>query len=456
MVQTICQSETKKITKNEKRKTKVKEEEIVDENHEIVHLENFGWVTKIGSAIPAFQNRNYKLYFSGQLISLTGTWLQVVAQGWLVLKLTNSAYYLGLIAALSTLPSLFLTMFGGVIVDQFPKRRILILTQTSSMILAFVLGFLTVFKIITVWEIGIIAFLLGVVNAIDAPARQSFVPEIVNKEQLASAIALNSSMFNAARVIGPSLAGILIALIGTGGAFIVNGVSYIAVIIALLSMKINISFIRKKVNPIAAIKEGVRYSFSHPIIRTLMIIIGVCAVFGWSYSTILPIIAQNKFHVGAAGLGYLYAAIGLGAILGTIIIAIYSKMISPLLFIIGGNMLFASSLIAFTFVNTIHFALPLLFLAGFGLISQFAMINTTIQRLVKNELRGRVMSIYVLMFIGLSPIGNYEVGLLSDKVGTEIAIRIGASIVLLTGITVLFYWNRIIIAYSEYKRNEKQ
>ena len=215
------------------------EEDILHESQDISIGGNYSWVTRLKSAIPAFQNRNYKLYFFGQLISLTGTWLQVVAQGWLVLKLTNSAYYLGLIAALSTLPSLFLTMFGGVIVDQFPKRRILILTQTSSMILAFVLGFLTVFKIITVWEIGIIAFLLGVVNAIDAPARQSFVPEIVNKEQLASAIALNSSMFNAARVIGPSLAGILIALIGTGGAFIVNGVSYIAVIIALLSMKIN-------------------------------------------------------------------------------------------------------------------------------------------------------------------------------------------------------------------------
>jgi MFS family permease len=431
------------------------EDKQFDESHDISIVENFGWVTRLASAVPAFQNKNYKLYFSGQLISLTGTWIQIVAQGWLVLKLTNSAYYLGLIAALGTLPFLFLTMFGGVIVDQFSKKRILLLTQICSMILAFILGFLTVFKVITVWEIGIIAFLMGIVNAIDSPARQSFVPEIVTKDQLASAIALNSSMFNAARVIGPGLAGILIALIDTGGAFLVNAVSYIAVILALSSMKLNITSIKKKFNPIPDIIEGISYSFSHPVIRILMILIGISSIFGWSYSTIMPIIAQNRYHVGAAGLGYLYAAVGLGAVLGTIIIAVYSKKISSMLFILGGNMMFALSLIAFSFADTIHFALPLLFFAGYGLISQFAMVNTTIQRLVKNELRGRVMSIYVLMFMGLAPIGNYEIGLLSDKFGTALAIRIGAIIVLLAGIIVNLYWNKIMLAYAGYKRNEQ-
>ena len=430
------------------------EEDILHESQDISIGGNYSWVTRLKSAIPAFQNRNYKLYFFGQLISLTGTWLQVVAQGWLVLKLTDSAYYLGVIAALSSLPSLFLTIFGGVIVDQFPKKRILLLTQTSSMILAFVLGFLTVFKVITVWEIGIIAFLLGVVNAIDSPARQSFVPEIVTKEQLPSAIALNSSIFNAARVIGPGIAGILIALIDTGGAFIINGISYIAVLIALLSMKLNIPFKKKKINPFIAIKEGIAYSFSHPVIRTLMILIGVCSIFGWSYTTILPIIAQNKFHVGAEGLGYLYAAVGLGAVLGTIIIAVYSKRFSPLLFIVGGNMLFAICLLLFSFVNKIHFALPLLFVAGYGLISQFAMVNTTIQRLVKNELRGRVMSIYVLMFIGLSPLGSYQIGYLSEIIGTDIAIRISAIIVFSVGFTVFLYRRKILKAYAGFSRKK--
>jgi len=429
------------------------EEYILNESPELSMGEHAGWINGLLSAFPALQNRNYQLYFSGQLISLIGTWLQIVAQGWLVLQLTNSAFLIGLITALGTLPTLFLTLFGGVVVDQFPKRKILLFTQSSAMVLAFILGALTIFEVVTVWEIAVIAFLLGSVNAIDSPARQAFVSEMVSKEQLASAIALNSGIFNSARVIGPSIAGILIALIGTGGAFVVNGISYIAVIIALMAMRINFNPIRKKVNAIKAIREGLSYSFSHPIIRTLILFTGVSSIFGWSYTTIMPVIAKNEFHLGAAGLGYLYAATGLGSVLATVLIALFSKRISPLWFIVGGNSLFAISLILFTFTTTLSIALLLLFFAGLGLLSQFAMMNTVIQSLVKSELRGRVMSIYVFMFLGLTPFGNFEVGWLSEKVSSGFAIRLGAIIVFLFGIFVFLYRNKIRDGYEIYKKN---
>ncbi len=428
------------------------EEYLVSESPEISVGENTSWIKQVASAFPALQNRDYKAYFSGQLISLIGTWLQIVSQGWLVLQLTNSALQIGIIAALSTLPSLFLTLFGGVIVDQFPKKKILLATQTASMILAFTLGTLTLTGVVTVWMIGVCAFLLGIVTAIDSPARQAFISEIVTKEQLPSAIALNSGIFNAARVIGPSVAGVLIALIGTGGAFIVNGFSYIAVLIALLWMKVQFPTERRKLHAISAIKEGLSYSFTHPIIRTLIIFTGVSSVFGWSYTTVMPLIAQNTFHLGAAGLGYLYAASGLGSLLATLLIATFSKKISPEFFILGGSILFAISLILFSYTSHLLIGLILLFLTGLGLLSQFAMMNTVIQSLVSSELRGRVISIYILMFIGLTPVGNIAAGWMAEHVGTAITMRIGAIIILIFSTVVLYYRNKIRNAYQIYKK----
>jgi len=428
---------------------------IISESPEISVGENSGWVRNIAHSFPALQNRNYKLYFSGQLVSLIGTWLQVVAQGWLVLKLTNSAYLIGLTAALATLPSLLFTLLGGVIVDWFPKKKILLFTQGSAMVLAFILGGLTVAHIITIEEICVLAFLLGTVNAIDAPARQAFVPEMVNREELTSAIALNSGAFNTARVIGPGVAGLLIALVGTGGAFIINGLSYIAVIIALLKMNTPERPMQKKTDALKAIKQGFAYSFSHPVIRTLIVFTAVSSVFGWSYTTVMPLIAQNEFHAGAAGLGYLYAATGLGALMATFLIAGFAKRVAPIVFIAGGSMLFAVSLILFSYTTNFTLALVLLFFAGLGLLSQFAMMNTRIQSLVKSEFRGRVMSIYVFMFVGLSPLGNYEIGWLSEKEGTSFAIRLGAIIVFIFAFIVFMRRNRITEAFNKYQGQDQ-
>jgi MFS family permease len=425
---------------------------IVESNPEVPVGRGSVWITKMVHAFPAFQSTNYKLYFTGQLVSMIGTWMQIVAQSWLVLQLTDSVFLIGLVMALSTLPTLFFTLFGGVLVDRFPKKDILFFTQICAMSLAFLLGVLTIFGWITIWEIGVIAFLLGTVNAIDAPARQAFVSELVNKEQLPSAIALNSGVFNSARVIGPTVAGVMIAIIGTGGAFMLNALSYVAVLMAL--RKIHVPDIKPAYlpDPISAIKQGISYSVTHPIIRTLFIIIGIVSVFGWSYTTVLSIMAKNKFHVGAAGLGYLYAASGLGSLLATIVIALYSKKISPMYFIVGGTIIFSISIFLFSYTTNVNTASVLLFFSGFGLLSFASQSNTTIQTLVKSEFRGRVMSIYVLMFIGLTPLGNFQIGLVSEYMGTSFALRAGAVVVLVAGLIVFFLRNRIIEKYRGYQK----
>ncbi|MCL5071362.1 MAG: MFS transporter [Actinobacteria bacterium] len=428
------------------------EQYIYDESPELSVGEQKEWTKKIFKVFPALANRNYQFYFTGQLVSLIGTWLQIVAQGWLVLKLTNSAFLIGLVAAVAMLPTLLFSLFGGVIVDRFPKKKILIFTQISSMILAFSLGFLTVINIITLWEIIVLAFLLGVVNAIDAPARQAFVVEMVGKEDLPSAISLNSGIFNGARVIGPSLAGFLIAVFGVGGAFILNGISYVAVISALLIMKVTSIVHETHPNPFHAIKEGISYSVAHPIVRTLLIFAGVTSIFGWSYTTILPYITEHTFHMEATGLGYLYAASGIGSLVATVVISMFSKKINALVFILGGNTIFALGVILFSFTSNVLFALLFLFLAGFGLILQFSMMNTTIQTLIEDRYRGRVMSIYTIMFLGLAPLGNLEIGFLSEHFGTGFAIRFGAVITFLFGMLVYLYRNRIMKAYEKYKQ----
>lgn len=424
------------------------EELIYQESGEISIGEREGWTEKIIGAFPAFQSRNYQLYFTGQLVSLIGTWLQVVAEGWLVLQLTNSAFLIGLVAALAMLPSLLFSLIGGVIVDRFPKKNILLVTQYSAMILALIYGLLTVFHLINIYEIMILAFLLGTATAVDIPARQAFVVDLVGKEGISSAVALNSGMFNAARVVGPSIAGLLIAWVGSGGAFLLNGVSYVAAIFALYLMQVTSNSQTLHTDPFVAIKEGVRYAFSHPIIRLMLIFTGVVSIFGWSYSTLMPVIAKNSFGLNAAGLGYLYAATGLGALIGSILISALSKKISSFTFIIGGSLVFIASLFFFTLAKTVPFALFLLFFAGLGLLAQFATINTTVQHMVEDSMRGRVMSLYSLMFLGFSPLGNFEVGLLAEHFGSALAIQVGIGIVLLFTVYVFMQRDAMQKAYK--------
>lgn len=425
------------------------EEYLINESAEISVGERSDWSRKILSAFPALKSRNYFLYFIGQLVSLIGTWLQIVAEGWLIFELTHSAYYVGLDAAAATIPTLFLSLFGGVIVDKFPKKKILIFTQAASMVLAFLLGLLTVLRIVNVWQVITLAFLLGIVNAIDSPARQAYVVELVDdKKYLSSAIALNSGMFNAARVIGPTVAGLLIAAFGAGIAFLLNGISYIAVIIALNNIRTADTVINSNTHPLVAIKQGLSYAFSHPTIRLLIILSSVISIFGWSYGTLMPVIATNIFHLGASGLGYLYAIAGMGALLGAVFISSQGTKYNSLHVIISGNLLFSFCLFLFTFTSDIYLASALLFLVGFGLVAQFSTMNTVLQHAVEDKMRGRVMAIYTIAFIGLGPLGNLEIGWAAERFGTELAIRSSALIVLIFGSYLFFSRKKIISSFK--------
>ena len=417
------------------------EQYIIGESPELSSGESFGWFGKFLSVFPAFENRNFRLYFLGQLVSLIGTWLQIVAEGFLVFQMTRSAFMVGLVAAFATVPTLFFSLFGGVVVDRLPKRNILLFTQTASLFLALIYGLLVIFNLINIWEISLLAFLLGIVNALDAPARQAFVGEMVERKYLSSAIAMTAGTWNGARVIGPSVAGILIAVVGVGGAFIINGISYVAVIIALILMRlVAMKLPDSHPHPIEAIKDGLSYSFSHPIIKNLLIFSGIVSIFGWSFSTIMPVIAQNTFHVGAGGLGQLYSASGVGAFLATILVSAYGRKFSPFAFILFGNTMFAVSLVLFTMTTNFLLALLFLFFAGFGLLMTFPIINSTIQHLVEDKYRGRVLSIYTVTFLGFFPIGNFEIGLVSEHLGTSFAIRMGAAVIFIAGL--LLFLNR--------------
>lgn len=414
---------------------------------------NKGLSARLLAAFPAFESPDFRRYFPGQVVSMIGTWIQMVAQGWLVLEITGSAFDVGLAAAASTLPTLFLSLFGGVLVDRYPRRTILLWTQSAAMLLAFVLGIFAVTGTVTIWIILVLSFLLGCVNALNVPALQAFLSEIVEREQLASAIALNSAIYNGSRVIGPAIAGFLISATGTGVAFLINGVSFFAVILSLLSMKRPPAEADAKmaVHPLQAIREGLTYSWQHPLIRTIVLFIAVIAIFSWSYVTMLPVIAKRTFGLGASGLGYLYGMSGFGSVVGTLLVSIYSRRVDRLFFIAGGTIFFALALIAFTFTTTLSVALFFLFLGGFGLVAAVSTLSATIQSTVDDRYRGRVMSLYMMVFMGFMPIGNLEIGYLSEHFGTGMAIRTGCLVTIAAALVLVFSSSRIRRAYSRYQ-----
>lgn len=397
---------------------------------------------KFHKAFPAFKNPNFRIYFIGQFISQTGTWIQTVAHGWLVFKLTDSTFTIGLLAAFSCLPMLLFMLPGGLVVDRYSKKNLLLATQFLSMLLAFALAGITHAGFINLGIIAFTGFLAGLVNAVDSPAKQAFVSEIVSKDQLASAISLTSVIFNVSRIVGPIIAGILIMNTGAEGAFVTNGLSYLAVLIAIYLVKARFPQPKAtdKLNAISEIWKGLNFSFRHPLIRLLMLFTGLLNTFGWSYTILLPVIANQTFHSGVQGLSYMYVAIGLGAIGACCIIGIFSKRISPLTVIYIGSMLFSSSLAAFSFMTSIYPALLSLFFAGMGLLLQSAVTNSLIQNQTHKYLKGRVLSIYLLMQFGLSAVGNFQIGFVSEYLGTAIAIRIGALILAVTLLILPFVY----------------
>lgn len=367
--------------------------------------------------LRALRHRNYRLFFAGQLISLTGTWMQNVAQGWLVLRLTDSPALLGLTAAASSLPVLLLSLSAGTIADRVPKRRIMLITQSVALLLALTLAFLTLSGLVQVWHVLVLAMLLGVVNAFDAPARQAFTVEMVGREDLLNAIALNSSIFNGARTLGPAVAGVVVALIGEGPAFLLNGLSFMAVIFGLLQMRIVMPPKPARTRGGGELREGLRYIAEEPRVRLLLTQVAAMGLFAFVHIPLLPYFARDVLNAGASGLGWMSAANGLGALTASLILAQLGPEVGRGRLMQIASLLFSPAMIAFTFSRSLPLSMLLLALVGWSGVTTMALSNTLIQTIVPDSLRGRVMSVFTLFLMGLSPMGGMLAGLLAEGVG---------------------------------------
>ncbi len=388
----------------------------------------------------ALRHRNFQLFFGGQLISLIGTWMQTVAQSWLVYRLTGSGLLLGAVGFSSQIPVFLVAPIGGIVADRANRQKVVIATQTASMILAFILAGLTLSGKIQVWHVFVLAALLGVVNAFDLPGRQSFLVDMVGKEDLMNAIALNSSMFNGARVIGPAVAGILVARLGEGWCFFVNGISYIAVIVGLLMMNVHApARVSSHTSPREHIREGFDFVRRTAPIRSLCLLLGLVSAVGMPYSVLMPIFADRILHhggqelasligshdLGAVRLGLLMGASGVGALLGALTLAMRSGVKGLGRWVAVCCAGFGVSLILFAFSTSFWLSVFLLLPVGYFIMLQMACSNTLIQVMVPDVLRGRMMAVYSMMFMGMAPIGALLGGALSDRLGAPLTVAIG-------------------------------
>jgi MFS family permease len=401
-------------------------------------------------ALRAFRHRDYRLFFGGQLISLVGTWMQSVAQSWLVYRLTGSAALLGLVGFSSQIPVLLLAPIGGTVADRYPRHRILVATQTSAMLLAALLAGLTLTHHIRVLEICVIAASLGIVNAFDIPARQSFVIDMVGRDDLVNAIALNSSMFNGARVVGPAVAGLLVAAIGEGWCFLANAISFLAVIAGLVLMTGPFAAPAPSSGSAAAqIVEGFRFAGRARPIRALLLLLGLVSLLGMSYTVLMPIFADRILHGGPRGLGMLMGASGIGALIGALRLAARKSLRGLGRWVAFSALGFALSLLLFSFSRWFWLSAALMAAAGFCMIGQMASSNTLIQSMVPDALRGRVMAVYSMMFMGMAPFGALMAGGIAQHLGAPVAVRIGASACLLGA---LFFLSRL----SAFRREARE
>jgi MFS family permease len=381
---------------------------------------------RLPTALRALRHRNFQLFFSGQMISLVGTWMQSIAESWLVYRLTGSSLLLGLVGFCSQIPVFLAAPLGGIVADRNNRRSVVIATQICSMTLAFIYAALTLTKRITVHEIFVLAALLGVVNAFDIPGRQAFLVEMVGKDDLINAIALNSSMFNGARIIGPAVAGILVAKIGEGWCFFANAVSYIAVITGLLMMRVPPRLRRPQGSPIAHVIEGFKFVKNTAPIRAILLLLGLVSLVAMPYTVLMPIFADKILHGGARGLGILMGATGVGALLGALTLATRSGVHGLGRWITFACAGFGISLIAFGFSRNFWLSAALLVPVGFCMMLQMSSSNTLIQAMVPDELRGRVMSVYSMMFMGMAPFGALLGGALADRISAPITVSMGA------------------------------
>lgn len=402
-------------------------------------------------AVPArfraMQHRNFQLFIAGQLISLIGTWMQNMAQLWLVYRLTHSAVLLGVFGFASQVPMLFLSWLGGHVGDRYERHRGVIVTQTVSMILAFVLAGLTLTKLINEWELIGIAFLVGIVNAFDVPIRQAFLVQMVGKEDLPNAIALNSSIFNAARVVGPAIAGFAIAWVGEGWCFFLNGVSFVAVIVALLMMRIEPREIKPSTeSTLKSFMQGFHFAMSDLPVRSALLLLSVLSVFGLQYSVFMPIYALDILKGDSLTQGYLMSSAGVGAVLGALHFAARKHYKGLARWIAATSTTCAAGLLVFSQAKNFWLCIVVLYVVGYAATSQMAATNTLIQNRVPDELRSRVMAVYATMFMGVQPIGALIAGGIAKRIGAPLTLTLFGSLVLLGS---LVFISRVVMRLGQ-------
>jgi MFS family permease len=391
--------------------------------------------------LRALNHRDFRLFFTGQLISLVGTWMQSVGQSWLVLELTNSPFKLGVIGALQFGPMLFFSFVAGAIADRVPKRRLIISTQTALMLQAFVLSALAWTGHVQYWHVAVLACLYGFATTLDMPTRQSFIVEMVGKGDLMNAIALNSAMFNGARIVGPAAAGLLVARYGVAPAFFLNGVSFLAVIIALFGMQAEgLPHPRTGNSVVQDILAGVRYAVGSPWVSLNLGLALFVSLFVVNHNVLVPLLARDVLHEGAQGFGFLMAALGLGAVAGAIALAVLGSRRPRLVILIGAAILSAVTVLVVSVLRQFWPAAIALGLVGFFQIVFMASCNSTLQMTVPDRLRGRLMSLYAFVFAGMSPIGSFLAGSMAQVFGVSATFAAGGGLGLLSVLALTFWW----------------
>jgi MFS family permease len=381
-------------------------------------------MANLGFAVRALRARNYRLFFAGQSVSLIGTWMTRIATSWLVYRLTGSAELLGVVGFSSTIPSFLLGPIAGVLVDRWDRHRTLTLTQVLSMIQSFALAALALSGAIRIWEIIALALFQGVIGAFDMPVRQSFVFQMVDhRDDLGNAIALNGTMVNSASLVGPAIAGAVIAAVGEGYCFLIDGVSYIAVVMSLLAMRVTVPQVRRPQRKVLIeLHEGWRYVRESLPIRSILTNLALVSMFGMPYSVLMPIFAAQVLHGGPNTLGFLMAAVGVGALTGTVSLTLRRSIVGLGRRIVVATALCGVALIAFGFSHILWLSLLILPFVGFGLMQQMAPSNTILQTIVEDDKRGRVMAFYSMAFLGMAPFGSLLSGSVADRFGAPRAV----------------------------------
>lgn len=400
---------------------------------------------RLPRGLVAFSHRNYRLFYLGQLISVSGTWMQNLAQSWLVLTLTASAFSLGLVNVFQFTPVLVFGLVGGVLADRFPKRSLLVATQGAACLLASLLAILVWTNQVQLWQIYVIAFGLGMVNAVDMPTRQAFVVEMVGREHLMNAIALNSTLFNSARVIGPAIAGLLLATVGMAVCFTINAVSYLAVIAGLLMMRLGPQPERVPERVLNRLREGLTYVRRTPDIYLPIILIGAVATFGMNFNIWVPLLSKQDLGVGASGFGILMSALGVGSLTGALTLAFVGRLPSMGVLLVTALALGLGEIALAALAIQVPLPVIMLMLAllGYLMTAMMAMANTRVQSIARDHLRGRVMSVYMTVFAGTTPFGALVAGAVANRSGATGSLVLGGIVTIAAVVLVMYLYRRI-------------